>query len=235
MTVTEMTLDPNGHWLTRRGVDTVTVFQVEDLPLYVPDANSRCAVCDWHPRFEIAEGRVRATEPCTLPDGITTVVDVAFPSGKIIVTDDLRPVYDWDEGSASYNSALGQAQAIKAMAALGCAYGPVGNSCPSLWRTGNDSYVIARGDWDDDTDWPRLSIPGAKAVASICTDLWAYSIADYEDWKSKGGDPSTVAWNRMVVDVIPGVYRFMHHTGERGFDRDADEVIFAHVERVGDA
>jgi hypothetical protein len=245
MNITELPLDANGHWLTRRGVDTVTVFQIDAMSVYVPDAMSRCALCDWHPKFEVADGSVRATEPCALPDGVTTVVDVAFPSGKIIVTDDLRPVYDWREpdGSdafASYNSALGQAQAIKAMAAIGCAYGPVGNSCPNLYRmAAPNRYVIASPAYSDDGDDEGLSASvyqGAQEVAGICTDLWAYSICDYDDYLARGGDRRNIdRWSWTVVDVTPGVYRFTHHTGERGFDHDADELVFAHVERVGDA
>ncbi|AVV46618.1 hypothetical protein PYK79_15975 [Streptomyces sp. ID05-04B] len=70
-------------------------------------------------------------------------------------------------------------------------------------------------------------------MASICTDLWAYSIADLEHWKSQGSDPANLGWSDTVVEVPPGTCRFINHSGERGFDRDAVETVtFAHVERI---
>ena len=245
MAVTQMTLDANGHWITPKGVDTLTVFQIDDMPIYVPDAYSRCAICDWYPVFEIAGDCVRASEPCSMPDGITTQITLAVPSGKIIVTDDLRPVYNWrdadgNDGFASYNSALGQHQAILEMARQGCAYGPVSNTCPNLYRlAASNRYMIGRPPYDEDADEEREFTAsvyhGAESVASICTDLWAYSICDYDDYLARGGDPANLEhWTWTVVDVTPGVYRFTHHTGERSFDYDADERIFADIERIGD-
>jgi hypothetical protein len=147
---------------------------------------------------------------------------------------------------ASYNSALGQAQAVEAMAAVGCAYGPVGNSCPGFYKTGEGTYVIANSGysytgpedgWGDDEDYTDIPVPG-ELLASVCTDLWAYSVADYDDYVSLGGIPQTVAnpnTYRTFVNVPAGVYKFTHHTGERGFDRDSSAVTYyAHIERISD-
>ncbi|ATM24778.1 hypothetical protein SMD44_p10279 (plasmid) [Streptomyces alboflavus] len=118
---------------------------------------------------------------------------------------------------------------MKAMAAIGCAFGPVLHGV-NLYRTGPDSYVVANPTLDEYGD---PVVPGATHVASICTDLWAYSIADFEHWKSRGGDPSKLGWSDTVVDVTSGVYQFTNHQGERGFEADsAETVIFAHVERI---
>ncbi|MCZ1021106.1 hypothetical protein [Streptomyces noursei] len=184
--------------------------------------------------FRVVEDAVEVVDPCPYPDGITTTITLDVPSGKLLVTDDLRPVFNWDDNViADYNTVLGQAQAVEAMAAVGCAYGPVGNSCPGLYRTGPDSYIIASPRYDDD-DNP--SIPESTRLAGICTNLWAYSLADFEHWKAKGGDPAELGWTGTVVDVPPGAYRFTHHSGERGFDSDSLEtVIFAHIECVARA
>ncbi|MFD6115524.1 hypothetical protein ACFWG0_36315 [Streptomyces yangpuensis] len=108
--------------------------------------------------------------------------------------------------------------------------GPVGNSCPGLYRTGPDSDIIASPRYDDD-DNP--SLPESARLAGICTDLWAYPISDLEHWKSQGGDSANLGWSDTVVEVPPGTCRFIHHSGERGFDRDAVETVtFAHVERI---
>jgi len=223
-------LNPNGHLISHTGDVDVLRLPGEGAPMIVMDARD-CAVCDQRPALRIDADAVYAQDPCPYPEGITTTITLDVPSGKIIVTDDLRPFYDWDERTfAGYNSTLGQAQAIEAMAAVGCAYGPVGNSCPGLYRVGPDEYVIASPEYDEDEN---PSLPDSDRLAAICTDLWAYSIADFEHWKSRGGDPAKLGWSDNVVDVPPGTYRFVHHSGERTFDRDAaGTVVFADIQRI---
>ncbi|MFI1769098.1 hypothetical protein ACH41H_44700 [Streptomyces sp. NPDC020800] len=222
-------LETNGHVLSFSGKTEAEVYFIAGIP-QVSGVAYDCGVCDERPKYRVTDTAIEVENPCPYPDGLTTEITLEVPSGKIVVTDDLR-LYRYDDtGFASYNSALGQAQAIQAMAAAGCAYGPVGNTCPGLYRTGPDTYVVARPGYDED-DNPDL--PEDDSLAGIVTDLWAYSIADFEHWKSRGGDPETLGWTETVVDITPGTYRFTHHTGERDFDPDAPgAVVFAHVERI---
>lgn len=186
-------------------------------------------------------GTARTETACPCPDGLTTVVTLPIPSGKMIITDDLRDVYHLSRGVEdsffTYNSARGQAQVVEAMAKLGCAYGPVGNTCPGLYRVGEKNagaYVITtfNHEYDDEgnvTNTP--SLPESDRLAGIITDLWAYSAADYEDWQSKGGTGSD--YDYTVVNVEPGTYEFTLHTGEKSFNRDAPgTVVLADVRRV---
>ncbi|MFB6887204.1 hypothetical protein ACFCY8_41020 [Streptomyces noursei] len=230
MTIERLPLQANGHLISLKA--EVEVLRLGGREPSVSGVASRCAVCDRRPVFRVTDSAVHVQEPCPYPDGITTKITIDVPSGKLLVTDNLRPVFNWDDNAiADYSSTLGQAQAAEAMAAVGCAYGPVGNSCPGLYRTSPDSYIIARPHYDDD-DNP--SIPVSTRLATIWTDLRAYSIADLEHWKAKGGDPAKLlGWTHTVVDVQPGTYQFIHHSGERGFDRKAAETVtFAHVERI---
>ncbi|MBV9026203.1 MAG: hypothetical protein JO362_20985 [Streptomycetaceae bacterium] len=229
MSIETLPLKTNGHRISRK--NEVEVMRLDGLEPLIRGIAYSCAICDERPQLHIAEDAVQVPDPCLYPDGITTKITLSVPSGKIIVTDDLRPVYDWDGNtSASYNSVLGRAQAVKAMAAIGCAYGPAGNCGLGLYRTGADSYIIASPAYDED-DTP--SLPEDTCLANICTDLWAYSVADFEHWQARGGDPGKLCRSATVVDVPPGTYRFVHHFGERGFDAHAAEtVIFAHVERI---
>ncbi|MFB6881428.1 hypothetical protein ACFCY8_11385 [Streptomyces noursei] len=233
MSIERLPLRGNGYVISRE--NEVDVFRLsEDREPYVSGAAYNCAVCDARPVFRVGEDAVEVVDPCPYPEGITTTITLDVPSGKLLVSDSLRPVYNWDSNAvADYNTVLGQAQAVEAMAAIGCAFGPVGNSCPGLYRTGPDSYIIA-SPRRDENDNP--SLPEDACLASICTDLWAYSLADYEHWQARGGDPDKLGWTDTVVDVPPGTYRFTHHSGERGFDHDSLEtVIFAHIECVARA
>lgn len=165
-------------------------------------------------------------------NGITTVITLAVPSGKLVVADDLRPVYDWLHDEVDdYNSPRGQAQATEAMARRGCAYGWVGNSCPGLYQTGKGTYVIASPSYSFDLGDEVLPA-NWKLLASIITDLWAYSIADLADFELKSGNLKSLSWSVTSVDVNPGTYEFTHHTGEKNFNHDADTVIFADIRRV---
>lgn len=202
---------------------------------WIPGMRSeRCAACDERLLLGVSGTAVSAAGPCPYPDGITTTVTLQAPSGRLIVSDDLRPAYDWGETAASYNSALGQAQAIRAMERAGCAFGPVLNTSPGLFRTGGDSWVIASPAYDPESD--RELVPaGWELLAQVITDLWAYSIADFEDWCSRGGNVLAMDCGDTIVDAGPGTYQFTHHTGERGFLWPHDTtgtVIFAHVKRV---
>ena len=229
----KLPLEANGHEFSRiREISEVEVLELDTGgPPLVFGLEFGCAFCNQRPKLHVTDTAVHVQSPCPYPHGITTEVLLKVPSGKLLVSDSLRPVYDWDDtGLASYNTVLGQSQAIKAMEAIGCAFGTTGNHGLGLYRSGVDTYVIANPGYDGD-DNPLL--PDSDRAAEICTDLWAYSCADYEHWESRGGDPTKLGYGDTIVDVTPGTYRFVYHGGERDFDRDAEgTVVFADIERV---
>ncbi|MGW7316317.1 hypothetical protein [Streptomyces sp. NPDC054865] len=220
----------NGHLFARNEAQ-VSVVDGETFPMGFPFGG--CKVCGQHPAYEVFEEAAYVHEPCSHPDGITTTITLNVPSGKLLVSDNLRPVYNWrDDPLVDYDCVLGRARAITAMAAIGCAFGPASDRSLGLYRTEPDRYVIATPWIDFDND-ETPSIPEETCLAHICTDIWSYAIADYEHWLSMGGDPETLDSGDTIVNVTPGTYQFVHHSGERVFDVDKDEtVIFAHVERV---
>jgi hypothetical protein len=228
----------NGHQAHVDDGTLVDVYLMDDQEPLIPQLGSaRCGSCGDALDLRIADNAVTTLRSCPHPDGLTSVITLDVLSGKIIVSDDLRPVYNWDaDDVADYNSALGQAQVTQALAKAGCAFRSIGNSCPGLYRTGDDTYVIASPGYDEDdlalpTERPRVRT--GRELAGIITDLWAYSIADYAHWQSRGGDPGRLGWSDTVVDVTPGTYEFTSHSGERGFDgHTAGTVIFAHIRRV---
>lgn len=232
--VKDYPFDANGHVTSHRG-DTIKVITYGDNELFITDHVYDCAMCGRILETVISGEKVQITAPCTLPDGITTKILLDVPSGKIIVTDDLRPVYDGfnDREFAPYNTAMGQAQVVQGYASQGCAYGPVGNSCPGLYRTGEGTYVIASPAYDDDVD--EILPKGWELIAGIATDLWAYSIADFGDWTARGGDVRELEelGYAKVVDIAPGTYEFTHHAMEKGFDGHAEgTVIFAEIRKL---
>ncbi|MFI2790736.1 hypothetical protein [Kitasatospora sp. NPDC018614] len=222
--------EANGHQFVNNEAE-VNVFNGEMFPAGFPFGG--CRICGQHPTYEVVEEAAHVQEPCSHPDGITTTITLSVPSGRLLVSDNLRPVYNWgDDALVDYNCVLGRDRAIKVMAAIGCAFGPASDRSLGLYRTEQDRYIIATPWIDFDND-ETPSIPEETCMAQICTDIWSYALADYEHWLSMGGDPETLDSGDTVVNVTPGTYQFVHHSGERGFDVDSEgTVIFAHVDRI---
>ncbi|WP_114906841.1 hypothetical protein [Ornithinimicrobium murale] len=237
-------IDQRGHRHTN-GFDTtfhVTWLNGEFLSAMPLHGVFRCATCDAYPEFSQGTDRktLVAKTSCALPDGIESVVHLDVPSGRIIINDSLWPVYDVGLPFApSYNAAAGQVLHNEAMAKIGCAFGQVGNSSPSLVRIAPGRYVIASFDPDAGPGEEGHLGGDVEVLATVCTDLWAYSVADYADYLAKAAGHSPAELERQsgatVVDVEPGTYRFRNHAGRADFDLHGGDwpLVFAHIERVG--
>lgn len=238
--ITTIPLHPNGHRVTGRlGTDTVDVAWRDG----IGNADNatmithlfECKTCGDRPWPRLTEDGAFIDTPCLLPDGVTTTITLAVPSGKIIISDDLRPTYKIEdrEDWLTINSSSGMQRQGLAFAEIGCAWGFVGNSSPGLYRTGEHTYVIASPDYDEETDEVTGPLAAIKPLAAICTDTWAYCIADYGDFLARGGAGHTSWHARDVVEIPAGTYEFTTYSGKAGFECHGDgTVIFADIRRV---
>lgn len=251
-------LDPRGHKITSDfyPMDTVRVHNSEimqqllekhgtDLMVpFVADHLFSCAWCDEYPSLEYGPDgtSVRMKTDCSIPQGMTIISTFEVVTGKVIVTDELRPVFngfDHPVVKHNYNSVLGQSEAVAGFAAQGCCFGPVGNSCPGLWRTGEGHYTIANPVYDDDDElsWPGFDrSPAPVQLASICTDLWAYSMADVSVYHGRGGTAAQIERFQKagaIVDMPVGRYQVSHHTGEASFTDDYTRPrVYANIDLI---
>ncbi len=183
-----------------------------------------------------------AGEPCALPNGFEpNEWELNVPSGKIVVANDLREWFPLPEGDGeieSVNTVLGCRQTAQAYAAVGMAHAFVGNTCPGVFKISDEKFKIASEpaeEYWDGTDWvAREEDPNfeGERVAGICTDLWWYSLCDFDEFhrraKKFGGSLETA--RAEVIDVTPGVYKFKHHDD---VDRDLDDgTVYAEFEWV---
>lgn len=253
-----MVADPEFEaWYKAKCAEDGTEYTPLDSLHVSPSRNlySMCSDCGEHIGYHVVDGFVQPkNEPCDAPaEGYRTEIFLKVPSGKMVVADSLShwgywvdtevnvDGVQWDAKRiaempnpwvgkfASYNSAKGQSQVVEAHAEIGCAYGPVGNSCPGIYKNPQGvGYVIANLSEDDEALY-------GESLASVCTDLWAYSIVDYDDFFAHGGTEEDLR-SLDVMEVEPGTYKFVHHTGERGFNDEEWEktTLYAHFERVGD-
>lgn len=183
-------------------------------------------------------------DECPLPNGFEpNEWELNVPSGKIVVSNDLRNWFPLPEGDGdipSINTIRGCRMMTQAYAATGMSHGFVGNTCPGVYKVGENSFKIANEPsedyWDEEKkQWlPReeFSAFEGECIASICTDLWWYSICDYDEFerrKAKFGGELDSNWD-AIIDVKPGVYRFRH---DDEADRDSgDEVVYATFEWI---
>lgn len=204
------------------------------------DMPNSCDYCNAYLVFERSDDPAYKftvkNDECSFPDGKVTEAFVNFPSGKIIVHNDLRPIFKV-ESRVGYNSLLGQAKYVEDMAAIGCAYGPVNNTSPNVYLTAEGKLVVANFYNEDGENYSTVLPEGWVEVAGIVTDLWAYCIADYDLWLERGGEPVKETpdfGDRIVIDVVPGLYKLTHFTTRADFDWDADEQIYGTLERVSE-
>lgn len=175
-----------------------------------------CPACGESITAETNGQVIRCVSSCKQPNGPPPVEwELNVPSGRMVVANDLRslfPVleeYNVDNCSGIKNTSLEYAQ-------WGLAHGFLGNTSPRVYQVEEGSYKVASTVWDEDDKDPLET----SKVASICTDLWWYSICDFsefklrlEHFKAKQKD-----YRVEVIDVKPGVYRFTQYGPPRGED-----------------
>ena len=204
-----------------------------------------CGQCDEFMSYELIDGEAVAKTECQYTEGFTTVVEIDVPSGRLVCDDSLREAegFNWKDedetGFASYSSDLGQHQVVEFLAkTAGLAFAPVGNSCPGMWEVEPGKYVVGNAGYNEETDENEVPSFGGELINTFCTDLWAASMSDYDNFLARGGTPieDDNQWGtRWVMDVPPGRYRMTFHGGEKGFDNHAaGEVIFAEFEKIAD-
>lgn len=181
-----------------------------------------CPFCDrsLHLGFN-GRGLICMGDPCKFPEGIVTEWELNVPSGKIVVDDDLRNWFPIDR-DWSINTVIGKHLTTLAYAKVGMAHGYVGNSCPQIYKNEDSFSIISRSD-DADSD---------RSIAHICTDLWWFSIADYDELKRRAKyytpklDFKKIISDDAVsvVDVKPGVYQFRQ---DHNIEFDSEIIEFA--------
>lgn len=225
--IPRMEVDWRGHHLrgvlrAKRGVGEHFVFpttlaQVEDHEAIVAafnagvpldrwialDANDHtCNYCLDH-TFETNGIVIRPVNECPHPDGFVSEATLNVPSGKIIISDDLRrfcPIAD----NFDLNTVKGCHERFLKFAQEGMIIGQVGNSCPNVYKS--------RGGYEIGLKLRK------KVLAHITTDLWAYSMMDYEDCRARakalGVEAALLKKIKIgyasVLDVKPGVYQVQH-------------------------
>jgi hypothetical protein len=168
-----------------------------------------------------------------------TVVEISVPSGKLIVSDELRgPERFRIEAKFNPNYGLGMnALAQEFAEKANMAYGFVGNSCPSVTRQADGTLLVVQGEYDEEEDESVFN-DDETVVAKICTDHWAAMMTDYQNWLDNGGNAVEKEGlhhdgGMTVFDVTPGKYRWTAYTHNDHFDLQAyGRVVYAKLQLI---
>lgn len=193
----------------------------------------KCSYCDVG-RFSLeTNGKtVRLSgDDCSAPDGCElNEWELNVPSGKLVVANNLRSWFPLlEDDSYDINGLGGRRMTTLDYADTGLSYAFVGNSCPSVFADENkeNTYKISNKPEEEDED---------TGLANICTDLWWYSICDFDEFSrrcEKFGGSLEDAYAE-VVDVKPGVYRF-RHDDEADYYSSPEETVYSTFEWVREA
>lgn len=154
-------------------------------------------------------------------------VAVNIPSGKLICANDLREEFALPEKeNFDINESVGIKQTIEAYAKVGLFHGFCGNSCPGLYLDKN-KLTIASLAYDEEKDETIDDGSLGKQIGLICSDLWWFSVADYDEFISRGGKVNE-QWD-SIVDVEPGRYVLTYDLDYK--DNWKELEIFAIIER----
>jgi hypothetical protein len=153
---------------------------------------------------------------------------VDFPSGKVVVANDLRQLTNLVGNVGDINTTMGCRDTSLAYARAGLAHAFVGNTCPGVYRMAADKFVIGckgRG---------RLpkELQNTRQVAGVCTDLWWYSLMDLEVFRARAR--RRPGPNEQVIRCEPGRYLF-RHLYFRNRNNEGKPEVFTTFRRTGAA
>lgn len=207
-------------------------------PILLQLGLTKCPYCAERISFSFDGENLSVSTVCPYPGGMENVsVELNIPSGKMVFANDLRR---WFRiiGDFDVNNDIGVKLTTEAYEKVGMAHGFVGNSCPSVYKVDGRTLTISGTPsdeyYDEETDeeLPALKelydsqLPAGEAVGGICTDLWWYSVVDFDDFRARfldmaGSEESFDAYIKDRCDVInvdPGVYQVVHNMRRRDYD-----------------
>jgi hypothetical protein len=175
---------------------------------------------------------------CNFSEGFPEYsIEIDIPSGKMVLYNDLRQWFEPFEKEPykknrykreySASSLIGQQNSSKVYEEDKSVYLQIGNCACIMYQTDDSKEKFMVGDYgafddidaEDTTDWPS----NYKQVGNVCTDLWAYCVADLDEFEKRAGEDELIhkkdnnytmdsrdCADVYVVECKPGRYKFTH-------------------------
>lgn len=217
-------------WFKEETINALADGQALSSPEVISLGIHNCPYCAAYIKFSFDGHNLTIIGECANPGGFKDVsVELNIPSGKMVFANDLRRWFKI-HGSYNINLDVGIVRTIQAYEKVGMAHGFVGNTCPRIYKENETSISISasplENKWDEDSkkyidrddEEVKKETPSGEDVGGICTDLWWYSVVDYNDFRVRflntGGTLKAfkefVKRSCTVVDVTPGVFTVQH-------------------------
>lgn len=185
-----------------------------------------CYECGEEVGFETDGKTFTLFDKCPYPGGVPAFTfELNVPSGKMVVGNDFRDKFVV-MGDYNINTVAGCMKTSLKYAKTGLAHAFVGNTCPGMFRIDKEHFVIGSNGSNG-----RNPVKHSKCVAVICTDLWWYSIADYDEFYRQYNMKPEI---RKTVVCKPGVYCFTHLYHRINQDDYSSPQIFSKIDWVRD-
>lgn len=171
--------------------------------LLVSHSNNQCDNCGERIEKLVFDERgvTYEGEKCKFAKGLKYEFYLNVPSGKMVVANDLRRLFPI-MGNYFISYSFNMLKTSHKYASVGLAHAFVGNTCPGMYKVDKKTFAIGNKGKQGNP------IKGAKEVAGICTDLWWYSICDYDQYMLKNKNNGD--FGVQIVDCEPGYYKFTH-------------------------
>lgn len=173
--------------------------------------------------YESYKGRkINMAESCIDKDYTNYYIDINIPTGEILCADSLpyghevfKDIRNRDT-RISVNSYKGCYDETMEYAKLNALHMYVGNTCPSLYKSGNTLVVGRPTVIETDEEEIEVSpLENSEEIGWICTDLWWASIIDFSIYKElliktfgeEEGLKKIEEITPLNKKIKPGVYR----------------------------
>lgn len=251
----DIAIDWNGHMKGGKGLSPHWNLEIWELN---PDSTVEtqwvdCYVCGERLFFMYdGDKTVTCTTECKHQSGLFPYsFEIDIPSGKFIADDDLRRCASKEinekGNAANIVTEGGIIEYIKAYLEADIGIFFVGNTCPGVYRIGENRFLVGNLGTDEDGEERTLTKADLEIIehdidgdtdkaASITTDLWWVSIMDYDKFlascaeRGEDAEKTLSHWALNTVETAPGRYRITYN----GRGDDTYPEIFATMERIGD-
>jgi len=200
-----------------------------------------CKICSERLKFEFDGKVIRVKNRCESPEGYFPMKNTMdFPSGKVVVCNDMRVL--WPDVEAKMepdrfttyglDASIGFLNTVNIYMKHNMAHVFVGNTMPDVNVDNGNTIIVGKMGYADEAE-DEIQLPGIN-VSNVCTDLWWYCMADYEETERRFNKYKNDITKRWGKDSIASFDEFLKDRGCDVFEVDPGTYEFEVYEHPSD-
>ena len=133
-------------------------------------------------------------------------------SGKVVLENDLREFFT--ELESNFDGPKWIIDLMTGYSKEKFLHGYVGNSCPTFWISDDNKEIVVGTKYKSDEHSDEPDMNGYSEWGYVCTDLWWYSLVDYEVLKEiTGYSDEQMNESFECIDMPEGTWELEHYYG----------------------